>query len=851
MFQIQKSRSKSVIDHARWWCFAALFLLPLSVEAGVPGFEMQHVGPMEQPDYRAGFVLAEDASEGRALLFGGITPSDIWTPVIREYTASSDTWRVLPFQLPYAYVSNERHGAARASNGRYYLGPGNGPGGWGQNDQIIEVDVDTGMVVERAPIVAPGSNIWGIALAPGPQSGVYLFGGWNGGGIDAIRHYDPQTDQVRTLAARLAVPRTVGARVTHPNGLIYLFGGNTGTAASIRAAEVFDPATETLRQIPNPGLFGFSHVSQAWVGSDQAIYLWNPEDSYLGNGTGHLVRFDPVGETFEDLGDQPLSGYRVISAWRDSGGDVFFFGISLPGYGQGGPAATLGEVWRLHQKAPASASDYRVVFIRGSYPNLRPWIANLDGSDVAELADVDVDSYVKIAAGKVVFSAQDYHGQGPGIYTMAAAAGSPVFKIPNTENSGGINKLDALDISPDGQRVVWTGPEPGDGYTNHNLYVINIDGSGKTRIRRNTSQHHFSITWGEPERISLMISNVGNAYGQRPHSIRPDGSGLVQTVGDFAQSPHVGGVEGRAVMTWEQPQPYLVSMNNAFEDFREVPGRLTGFTLTAWHPNQNVIFGCGSGDLDAVDLDTGTKTVLVAAAGLPCVGGDVGLGASPCTVSAFPGPQHCTVDAAGEPQCDLDGWTLAGIGSANQLDARVIAEGDYQLALTSDGSTAYLASDNAGFFYRQVSGDFRFEATLDSAPMTTGKEWRKAGLMARASLDTWDVRLLAFLAPVQAHLQFVAREHYGGPGNVKLAYEIEGAPSVVRLSLERVGPTLTVQYSLDGGITWITPATGLGGSIEIPDLPNVLLVGMAMVSNNVSVTSTGHFDDVSLCVADP
>jgi hypothetical protein len=580
MLPIRKRTTKFLPEGPRWWCLAAAILLVLPVEAAIPGFEMQHLGFMLQPDYRLSYVLAEDSSQGRVLLFGGSTIFSSGTPMIREYSASSNTWQVLPVQLPYSYHQNERHSAAQASNGRYYLGPGNGPGGWGQNDQIIEVDVETGTALERAFIVGPGSNIWGVALATAPQGGVYLFGGWNGGGTDAIRHYDPQTNLVRTLAARLTAPRTVGVRLAHPNGRIYLFGGNTDWTASHRAAEVFDPATETLRALPNPSLFGFNHGTQAWVGADQAIYLWNPEASYLGNGSGTTVRFDPVQESFQDLGGQPSSDHYALGVWRDaSDGDVYFFGLVLPGYVWGSSGQSAGEVWRLRDEDPT-----------------------------------------------------------------------------------------------------------------------------------------------------------------------PDN----------------------------------------------------------------------------------------------------------CSQVAFPGPDHCVDAPPGDPLCDLDGWSLAGIGSANQLGARVIAAGDYRLALTADGSTAYLASDNAGFYYREVAGDFRFEATLDSSPMTTGKEWRKAGLMARASLDDWDIRLLALLAPVQARLQFVAREIYGGPGNVKLAYEVEGAPGVVRLSLERVGQTLTVQYSLDGGDTWITPATALGGSIEIPDLPEVLLVGLAMISNNVSVTSTGHFDDISLlCESDP
>ncbi|MEM6795456.1 MAG: carbohydrate-binding protein, partial [Acidobacteriota bacterium] len=193
---------------------------------------------------------------------------------------------------------------------------------------------------------------------------------------------------------------------------------------------------------------------------------------------------------------------------------------------------------------------------------------------------------------------------------------------------------------------------------------------------------------------------------------------------------------------------------------------------------------------------------------------------------------------------DFEGWSLDGLGHANQFSAEVVGGA---LELTSDGATAYLGRDNAGFLYREVVGDFRVEATVDVTEMDTGKIWRKAGLSARASLDSLDLRLLATAAPGQERLQFVARTRYAGRGNVKLGLEVPEAPPVVDLALQRVGQTLSVQYSLDGRQTWITPADGLGGSVEIVDLPASLLVGPTVVSNNISVTSTARFDDVGFC----
>ncbi|MEO1087580.1 MAG: hypothetical protein AAFY88_25370 [Acidobacteriota bacterium] len=201
---------------------------------------------------------------------------------------------------------------------------------------------------------------------------------------------------------------------------------------------------------------------------------------------------------------------------------------------------------------------------------------------------------------------------------------------------------------------------------------------------------------------------------------------------------------------------------------------------------------------------------------------------------------------------DFEGWWLDGIGHANQFSAAVVDNsGDQVLALTSDGATAYIQRDNGGFLYRELTGDFRIEADVDTSTMTTGKAFRKAGLFLRASLDDFDLRVLATHLPEKERLQFVARDTYAGPGNIKLGLEVPGVPSssTLRLALERTGQTVSVAYSQDGGVTWITPSTGLGGSVELVDLPQTVLAGLTVISNNISVTSTALFDDVLISPA--
>ncbi|MCG8456179.1 MAG: DUF1349 domain-containing protein, partial [Holophagales bacterium] len=191
------------------------------------------------------------------------------------------------------------------------------------------------------------------------------------------------------------------------------------------------------------------------------------------------------------------------------------------------------------------------------------------------------------------------------------------------------------------------------------------------------------------------------------------------------------------------------------------------------------------------------------------------------------------------------GWILVGLGNANQQS---VTESGGKLFFTSDGSTAFLGPDNAGFLYREVSGDFRVEVTVDTVGMNSGGPFRKAGLMVRANTDPTAARIQSVVAPYwndldQTHLQIVARQTPGGPGNLAVSEDVVEVPRLLRLAISRVGNTLITEYSSDGGGTWILPTSGLGGHILFGELPETLLLGLVVVSNDISTTSTAVFDD--------
>ncbi|MCG8461772.1 MAG: hypothetical protein MI919_36280, partial [Holophagales bacterium] len=99
----------------------------------------------------------------------------------------------------------------------------------------------------------------------------------------------------------------------------------------------------------------------------------------------------------------------------------------------------------------------------------------------------------------------------------------------------------------------------------------------------------------------------------------------------------------------------------------------------------------------------------------------------------------------------------------------------------------------------------------------------------------------------ESHLQFVARPSQGALGNLAVATDVVGVPRLVRLAIERAGDVFTVEYSEDDGLTWNRPSGGLGGSATL-EMPETLLLGLDMVSNDISITSTSEFDDFELCL---
>ena len=196
------------------------------------------------------------------------------------------------------------------------------------------------------------------------------------------------------------------------------------------------------------------------------------------------------------------------------------------------------------------------------------------------------------------------------------------------------------------------------------------------------------------------------------------------------------------------------------------------------------------------------------------------------------------------------GWSLLSMGDADQVS---VAESD-SLELSGDGSTLFSSgTDHGAFLYRAVSGDFRAETVVDVSEMSGTGAYRKAGLMLRAGLGDQAVRFMAQLAPAwnndpnRTALQFRYRGIPGARGDLTWASNRDYVAKQVHLAIERKGDTFTTFYSLDGGVTWIQPVGGVGGSVTVAGLPDTMYIGLNTVSYDPAEAVTAKFRNFQLC----
>ena len=191
-------------------------------------------------------------------------------------------------------------------------------------------------------------------------------------------------------------------------------------------------------------------------------------------------------------------------------------------------------------------------------------------------------------------------------------------------------------------------------------------------------------------------------------------------------------------------------------------------------------------------------------------------------------------------------YTAGALGNAAQVAAASV---NGRLHLSGTGSELYHGQDNAGFFWREVSGDFRLQIDIESLPVQSAAGNRKIGLMLRDSTHAQSARVMIEYMPGFPNgpaLQFDVRTQQGA-APVEMASSQVNVQLPATVALVRRANRVTVLYSADGGANWLQPLGGIKqGSSELV-MTDPLLVGANVTSYDQSNPITGAFDDLRLC----
>jgi regulation of enolase protein 1 (concanavalin A-like superfamily) len=174
------------------------------------------------------------------------------------------------------------------------------------------------------------------------------------------------------------------------------------------------------------------------------------------------------------------------------------------------------------------------------------------------------------------------------------------------------------------------------------------------------------------------------------------------------------------------------------------------------------------------------------------------------------------------------GDTLAGSSSKN----------GGTMTVYGDGASLW-GSDNFHYTYQTVSGNFVATIRINSGP--TIAEWSKAGLMVRGSVAQDSAQVMA--VKTRDHgVQFGVRGD-DGDSNARFADETNSGTLPVWVQIARNGNAFSA-YTSNNGTSW----TYRGSTTA--NMPDDVLIGMAVSSYSGSRLGSANFDDFLFCAGE-
>ncbi len=285
-----------------------------------------------------GMVLhrATRLKDGRVLLVGGQTPTEIYTAGAQIYDPLADSWGpALSMKTPRRY-----HSVELLQDGKVLVAGGETTGGTLPPSSEV-YDPATGQwTTTNAQVYAGRTNQVSGLLGDGR---VLMAGGFNGGNLSTAEIYDPATNG---WAAATSMPeaRSRAASIAMPSGRVLVVGGHDGTGTVVLdTAVLYDSVTDKWLSAGTMSSPRYDTMGIVLLPSGKVLIAGGDKD-LSADGLATAEIYDPVANSWSSV--KPMSRPRGLETFRMvllASGKVLATGGYSNAYGWA--AALTGEIY--------------------------------------------------------------------------------------------------------------------------------------------------------------------------------------------------------------------------------------------------------------------------------------------------------------------------------------------------------------------------------------------------------------------------------------------------------------------------------------------------------------------------
>lgn len=252
-------------------------------------------------------------SDGRIYAIGGLDANLRAVNTVEAYDPTTNTWTKV------AGMNTARFdlAAVAEADGRIYaIGGASTPGHAVSTVEVYDIAADTWSIVSS---LSTPRELLTAVKAGGTDDHIYAIGGLDaqGNSLNTVEIYDPGTNQWSTSAATLANARAGAAAVTGSGGIIYVFGGGSGSV------ETYSPGASNWNQVSTMPT-ARSYLS-AVTAPDGTIYVLGGAASVDGAVTGMVEAYQPTSNSWAIVDGLPSA--RVFAgAALGQDGNIYVVG---------------------------------------------------------------------------------------------------------------------------------------------------------------------------------------------------------------------------------------------------------------------------------------------------------------------------------------------------------------------------------------------------------------------------------------------------------------------------------------------------------------------------------------------